>query len=104
MDQIFQNIVPVLGGFSIDLTTVLAGIVFLWMLVLGLDLIRMMIGGRIMSTRLGRAADYWEEQARSVRMGRDSWSRDSFEWEEQDRIYRKLLNRSADLRVRGWKD
>lgn len=104
MDQIFQNIAPVIGGISIDLTTVLAGIVFLWMLVLGLDLIRMMIGGRIMNTRLGRAADYWEEQARTTRMARDSLSRDSFEWEEQDRIYRKLLNRSADLRVRGWKD
>ena len=103
MDQAFQVALPLLGQIQLDVGTVISGIVLLMFLIVGFDLVTAMLLPRFESRRYGRSADYFEEQARNVREARDSWSRDSFEWEQQNLVYKKLLNKGADLRVKGWR-
>ena len=103
IDQLFSQIFPWMEGISWDLGTILTALVFLWFLVLAFDWVMMMMGDRVMVSRSRKAADYWEEEARTVAMSRDTLQRGSTDWAVQDALHRKMVRRAADLRMKSWR-
>ncbi len=103
INDIFNQIFPWLEGISWDVGTVLTGIVFLGFLVLGFDWVMSMLDYRFQISRSNDWAEKYYLSAENARNVRDSFSKGSIEWENQNMIYKKFLNKSADARVRGWK-
>ena len=103
MDQAFQVALPLVGQIQLDIGTIVTALVGFMLLVAGFDLVKAMLFPPLESSRFNRSADYYEEQARNARQARDTWSRGSFEWDQQNLVYRKLLNKSTSLRVKGWR-
>lgn len=103
IDDIFAQIFPWMEGISIDLGTILIALVFLSFLVLGFDYVMQMLGTRMQTNRNSLWADNYYKAAESARQSRDTWNKDSIEWEEQNSLYKKFLNKSTDARASAWK-
>ena len=103
MDDIFSQMFPILSGISFDLGTVLTAILFLGFLVIGFDLIKAMLFGRMDRHYASKHADYFYSQAEQARQSSDSNTRGSIGWEEQNLIYQRFLRKSVDSRLKGWR-
>ncbi len=103
MDQAFQIALPLVGQIQLDIGTVLSAMIGFMFLIAGFDLVKLMLFPRWQASRFSSSADYWEDQARTVRTARDSHMKGSFEWDEQNKLYHRLLNRSTSMRMKGWR-
>ena len=103
MDDIFTQMFPFLEGISLDLGTVLLGVLGLGFLIIGFDLVKAMLFGRYERYSSRKSADYYFDQAEHARMARDTQSAGSTRWQEQDMIYRRFLRKSVDSRMKGWR-
>lgn len=103
IDDIFTQIFPWMEGISIDLGTILIALVFLSFLILGFDLVMDMLGARINMHQQSKWSDKFYEAAENARAARDTNTRGSSAWLQQDMVYKDFLRRSAKSSVKSWR-
>jgi len=94
---------PMLSGITWDLGTLLTALVMLWMIAEGAGLLWTMMDRRIQGHFSRKHADYWLDQAEDVRRARNTLQSGSSAWAEQDLLYKKMIRKAADSRLKGWR-
>lgn len=96
---IFQSIGTLTGGLISDLSSVIVGLVALSFIALAVDHITWLLSG----TMHRRMSNKYYERAEMVRQARDTNSRGSAAWLQQDMLYKRFLRRSVDESEQGWR-
>ena len=103
LDTLFAQIFPWMPAISWDLGTILTALVGLGLMLTAFDWVQEMLLGKWERSRHYKWADQFYSAAEEARAARDTNLKGSVAWDEQNMVYRKLLDKASSSRVKGWK-